>query len=279
MVRIVTDSVADLPEAIQESLGITVIPLLVHFGSQEYRDRIDMSTEEFYRRLRESKDFPTTSMAGPLAYAQAYDRVAERGDSVLVITISAKLSGTNQVARRAVGLMRRSCRVEVLDSGTATLTEGFIVMKAAEAAQAGASMEETAEIARRARSRVDFLCTFDTLEYLRRGGRIGAASAFLGSVLKINPLIALRDGVIVPAGRTRSRAKAVDRLVEFAASYSSIEELAVENTDCPEEAEALVERLAPYYPKEKMHRSTMTPVIGTHTGPGLLLVGVLGDRG
>ncbi|GAH88840.1 unnamed protein product, partial [marine sediment metagenome] len=126
--------------------------------------------------------------------------------------------------------------------------------------------------------RVDFLAAFDTLEYLKRGGRIGKAQAFLGSILRMNPLITLRDGVVEPAGRTRSRAKAIERLYNFATSFSHIDGIAIEDAACPDDAELLVERLSPKFPKERIYRSKMTPVIGTHTGPGLILVAILGDR-
>ncbi len=275
-VRIVTDSVADLPREVVERLGIEVIPMLVRFGEEEFRDGIDMTPDQFYERLATSPRPPATSMPGPPLFAEVYRRAG--ADEVLVITVSSKLSGTWSVARQARTLLPGGPRIEVMDSGTATMAEGFIVMRAAEAARAGASLEEVREAAEQARARVDFLCTFDTLEYLRRGGRIGAASAFLGSLLKVNPLIALRDGAVVPAGRTRSRARAVDLLVDFAGGFSSIEEMAVEDTACAQEAEALVQRLDAFHPRARIHRSRMTPAIGAHTGPGLLLVSVLGDR-
>jgi DegV family protein with EDD domain len=204
--------------------------------------------------------------------------MAEKTDEMLVILVSARLSATYEVARQSIDMMKKKCRVELLDSETATMAEGFIVMKAAEAAKSGASLDEVIEVARQNVPRVDFLAVFNTLEYLRRGGRIGRAQAFLGSLLRINPLITLKDGVVEPAGRTRSRAKAIDRLYEFAADYANIEEMAVEDTACPEEAEALRERLGAIFPSERIYRSRMTPVIGTHTGPGLLLVVVLGDK-
>jgi DegV family protein with EDD domain len=152
------------------------------------------------------------------------------------------------------------------------------VMKAARAAKDGAKLDEVMKVVYQNIPRASFLAAFDTLEYLRKGGRIGRAQAFLGSMLKINPLITLKDGLVEAAGRTRSRAKAVDQLYDFAASYSHIEEMAVCDTSCPEDAEALVERLGAIFPSERIYRSKMTPVIGTHTGPGLLLVAVLGDR-
>ncbi len=278
-VKIVTDTVADLPPQVVKELGITVIPLLVRFGEEMYRDGIDLTPDEFYAKLATSKAFPVTSVPSPATFADVYDKLAEETDEILAIIVSSKLSGTYEVALQSVGLMKRKCRVGVVDSGWAVMAQGFIVMKTARAANAGAKLDEVIEIARKAIPRVDFLAAFDTLEYLRRGGRIGRAQAFLGSMLKINPLITLKDGVVQPAGRTRSRAKAIDRLYDFALSYSYIEEMAVEDTACPDEAEALVERLSSRFPRERIYRSKMTPAIGTHTGPGLLLVAVLGDKG
>jgi DegV family protein with EDD domain len=277
-VRIITDSVADLPAEVARSLGIEVVPLIVRFGAQEYRDGVDLSTEEFYRMLKARREFPATATPSPSAFAAAYDRLAEQAEELLVITLSSRLSGTFQAALQGRELMRRRARVEVLDSGTAAIMEGFTVMRAAEAIRDGATLEQAAAAARAAAARSDMLCTFDTLEYLRRGGRIGGAAAFLGSLLKVNPLLTLREGLVQPAGRTRSRAGAVDRLYEYAAGFRRIEELAVEHTACPEEAEALLDRLSALHPRERIFLSKMTPVIGAHTGPGLLLVGVLGDR-
>ena len=277
-VKIVTDSVSDLPSQVVKELGITVIPIVLRWGEQLYRDGIDLTSQQFYERLKRSKIPPATSVPSPVTFAEAYDRLAEETDEVLAIIVTAKLSGTYNVALQSVGLMKRKCRVEVIDSKCATMAEGFIVMKAAKAAQAGASLDEVIDIARKTIPRVDFLATFDTLEYLKRGGRIGKAQAFLGSMLKINPLITLRDGVVEPAGRTRSRARAIDRLYEFAMSYSHIEEMAIEEATTPDEAEKLAKRLSAKFPKERIYRSKPSPVIGAHTGPGFLIVAILGDK-
>jgi DegV family protein with EDD domain len=278
-VRIVTDSVADLPPQVVKELGITVIPILVRFGEEVYRDGIDLTADEFYDKLQHSQVFPATSVPAPGTFAEAYDKLAEETDEILVITISHKLSASYEAALQGVGLMKRKCRVEVVDSLCATMAEGFIVMKAAQAAKAGASLDEVIAVTQKNIPRVDFRAVFDTLEYLRRGGRIGRAAALMGSMLKTNPIITLKDGLVEPAGQTRSRAKAIDRLYDFATSYSHIEEMAVADTACPDEAEVLAERLGAIFPKERIYRSKMTPVIGTHTGPGLLLVAVLGDKG
>jgi len=277
-VRIVTDSVADLPSQVVQELGISVVPLNVRFGTEVYRDGVDLTAEQFYERLKYSKVLPVTSVPSPGTFAEVYDKLAEETDEILAIILSAKLTGTYEVALQSVGLMKKESRVEVVDSGWATMAEGFIVMKAAQAAQTGISLDEVIDITRKTIPRVNFLSTFDTLEYLKRGGRIGKAQAFLASMVKIHPLITLRDGVVEPAGRTRSRNQAIDRLYNFAASYSHIEEIAVEDTACPDEAAILAERLSLKFPGQHIHRSKMTPAIGTHTGPGLLLVAVLGDK-
>ena len=277
-VKIVTDSVADLPSQVVSELGITVVPLNVRFGTEVYRDGVDLTAEQFYDRLVHSQTPPVTSVPSPGSFAEVYDKLAEETDEILAIILSSRLSGTYEVALQSIGLMKRKCRVEVIDSQWAVMAQGFIVMKAAKAAQAGASLDEVIAVTRNNIPRVDMCAAFDTLEYLKRGGRIGRAQAFLGSMLNINPIITLKDGVVEPAGRTRSRAKAIERLYNFAMSFSHIEEIAIEDAACPDDAELLVEQLGSRFPKKHIYRSKTTPVIGTHTGPGLLLVAILGDR-
>ena len=277
-VRVVTDSVADLPPQVTQELGITVIPLHVRFGEEVYRDGIDLTTEQFYDRLVDSEILPVTSVPSPADFASAYDKLAEETDEILVITLTSKLSGTHEVAVQSVELMKQKCRVEVVDSQWAVMAQGFIVIAAAKAAQAGAGFDELLKLTHRNINRVGILAAFDTLEYLRRGGRIGRAYALLGSIININPLITLRDGVVEPAGRTRSRSKAIDHLYEFVMNYSHIEKIAVEDAACPDDGDLLVERLSSKFPGKTIYRSKTTPVIGTHTGPGLLLVAVMGDK-
>ena len=277
-VKIVTDSVADLPQEIIDNLGITIVPMIVRFGNKIYRDNVDLTVDQFYEKLKTSAYFPVTSAPSPTDFSSAYDKLAQETDEILVITLTGKLSATYNVALQSRRLIKNKCRVEVLDSQTAIMAQGFVVIKAAEAAMEGASLDEVIEIAQNTIPRVDIFGTFDSLEFLRKGGRIGAAKALLGSALKINPLLTLKNGTVIPAGRTRSRAKAMDRISEFVESYESIEKLAVENTACSDEAEVLIEKISTLYDREKIYLSRMTPVIGTHTGPGLLFVAVLGEK-
>ncbi|UCD10227.1 MAG: DegV family protein [Dehalococcoidales bacterium] len=277
-VKIVTDSVADLPSEIAEELGITVVPLNVRFGTDVYRDGIDLTSDEFFSRLEHNEDVPVTSVPSPGSFADAYDALAEEVDEILVITISAKLSGTNEVARQSVGLMKKRCRVEVVDSRLATMALGFVVMEAAKVAQTGAGTDDVLTNVYHNIPRVEMRAAFDTLEYLKRGGRIGKAQSLLGSILNINPIIGLADGEVVPISRERSRDKAIEHLFNFVTSYSKIDGIAVEYATSTHEAKNLVDRLSTRFPDGQIYLSRASPVIGTHTGPGLLLVSVLGDK-
>jgi DegV family protein with EDD domain len=251
---------------------------MVRFGQDLYRDGFDISPDEFYERLRGSKALPATSVPAPMAFADAYDKLAEKASEIVAICVTSRLSGTYQVALQAVPLMKKKARVEVLDSEWAVMAEGFITIAAAEAGRAGASLGEVLDVAHRTMRRVDMWAAFDTLEYLQRGGRIGKAQAFLGSLLKVNPIIGLKDGEVYPVARERSRAKAIDRLYDFAGSFGNVEGLAVEYAADLDEANKLVRRLRSKYSRIPIYLSRTSPAIGTHTGPGLIVVSVVGDR-
>ena len=277
-VAIVTDSVADLPSEVVEEFGITVVPLVLRFGTDVYRDGLDLGPDEFYGRLKTSKALPATSVPPPMAYADVYDKLAEKTNEIVVTSVTGKLSATYQVAVQAVRLMKKKCRVEVLDSQWAVMAQGFITIATAKAARAGASLDDVLDAARRTMRRVEIQAAFDTLEYLERGGRIGKAQAFLGSLLKVNPIIGLKDGEVYPVARERSRAKAIDRLYDFATNFDNVEGLAIEYATDVDEANRLVKRFHSKYPQVHIYVSRTSPVIGTHTGPGLIIVTVLGDR-
>jgi len=277
-VKIITDSVADIPTEVVDELGISIIPVVLHFGEEAYHDGIDITTDQFYEKLVESKVMPTTSVPSPDVFMRTYARLAEETDEVLGIILSSKLSGLYNEAVQSVSLVNSKCRIEIIDSGCAVMEQGLVVIKVARAAKDGASLDELLDIVRTNLPRSEMLAAFDTLEFLQRGGRIGRAQALLGSMLKINPLVTLKNGVVEPAGRTRSRTKALDRLYKYAESYSHIEEMAVEGADCPDDVDNLVKRLGAIFPEERIYRCRTTPVIGTHTGPGLILVAILGDK-
>ena len=277
-VKIVTDSLGDVPPEVAEELGITVIPINVLFGPESFRDGVDLTTDQFYHKLMHSKTFPTTIVPPLDVFVDIYNKLAEETDEIAVITISHKLSAAYGAALQAKELMKRKCRVEVVDSLWAVMAQGLIVIAAAKAAKAGASLDEVVALAHFNIPRVDVRMAFDTLEYLKRGGRIGKAQAFLGSVLKLNPVLGLRDGEVFPFARERSRAKAIDYLYNFATSFSHIDEMAVEHATTPDEADKLTERLSSKFPRERIYRSKVSPVVGAHVGPHVLAVAVLGDK-
>jgi len=275
LVRIVTDSTSDLTNEIASALRISIVPLYVNFGDESYQDNIDLTTDEFYRKLADSAVLPTTSSPSPGSFAEAYDRLAEETDEILTITISSKLSASYKAAVDGEKLRKRKARVEIIDSLTAIAGLGLIVISAAKAAQAGYSLDEVINITRSSMQRVEFRIAFDTLEYLKRGGRIGTAQAFLGSMLKVNPILTIKDGITEGVARLRSRAKAIDYLYNFATSFDHIEEMAIEDANTPDDVEALLNRLSARFPRERIHKMKVSPVIGTHVGPRVIGLGIL----
>lgn len=275
-VKLVTDSTADIPPQVASALGIHVVPLYVHFGDEVYRDGFDLSPSEFYGRLATSKSLPTTATVSPVEFGQIYDNLSEDSDEILVIVLSSELSATYQVALHGKELsQKKDCRVEVIDSRLVLMPLGLVVIAAAKEAQAGARMNQVMDTAKKAMSRVYVRMAFDTLEYVRRGGRIGAARAFLGTLLNIKPILTIRNGVTTPVARERTRAKAVEHLRRFAAGFTNIKEMAVEYTTTQEEAVALAQSLDHVFPKERIYISSIGAVMGTHLGPGALGVAIL----
>ena len=275
MVRIVTDSTADLTNEIASALQITIVPLCVNFGDESYRDNIDLTTEEFYKKLANCTTLPTTSSPSPGNFAEVYDKLAGETDEILTITISSKLSASYQAAVDGAKLRKSKSRVEIIDSLSAVVGLGLIVISAAKAAQAGCSIDEVIGVTKSSMQRIELRIAFDTLEYLKRGGRIGTAQAFLGSMLKINPILTIKDGITEGVAKPRSRAKALDYLYDFAMSFSHIEEIAIEDANTPDDVENLMNRLSVGLPRERIYKMKVSPVIGTHVGPRVVGIGIL----
>ena len=274
-VKIVTDSSVDLPAQLVEELGITVVPLYVRFGNEVYRDQIDISADEFYQRLQHDPVHPSTTQPTPQDFANAYEKVAPKADGVVSIHISAKLSGTCNSAlqgkkmREEVGPV---CPIEVIDSETLTMGLGIITIAAAKVANAGGGVQEVVDEVKKMIPRMHLLFTLDTLKYLALGGRIGKAKALLGSVLNVKPILAIKDGEVVPAGQVRSRSKGIDRLVDFVQSAANIQDLAIIYNTTPDEAQTLAERIAPMFAKEKIMIARLGPLLGVHAGPGAVAI-------
>jgi DegV family protein with EDD domain len=275
VVKVVTDSCSDITPQLARELGITVVPLYVQFGDEIYRDNVDLGTEEFYHKLETSKIRPATSTATPADFAKVFTKLAEETKEILTITLSEKFSATYAAVLQGKAMVKKDCQIEVIDSRAGAGAQMLLVVLAAQMAQAGANLEQIADQVRRAIPRVHVRISFDTLEYLRKGGRIGKAQAFLGGLLKVNPILGIKDGAAFPIARCRNRTQAMDFLVNFAKGFSQIEALAIEDATTPDDLQALAERLNGVVPPERIYRSKVSPVVGSHVGPRVLLVAVL----
>jgi DegV family protein with EDD domain len=274
-VKIVTDTLSDITGDLTTELGVTVVPLYVRFGESIYRDRVEITTDEFYRRLVSDAGFPSTTQPTPHDFLEVYKNLAKETDEILVIVVSSKLSGTYQSAIQARELLKSKCRIEIIDSLSVAMGMGLIVIDVARAVKAGAKLDEAADLARKAVPRSHLIAYFDTLKYLARGGRIGKAQGLLGSMLSVKPLLTIRDGEMAPLTRVRSLNAALDYIHSAAAAFSNIKLLAVEHSTSLDNADKLVARLSSIYPKEKIYRAVISPVIGTYAGPDAMALSVL----
>jgi len=275
-VKVVTDSGADLPSQLAEEMGITVVPIYVRFGDEVYLDRVSISEDEFYERLTHDPVHPSTTQPGPQDFLEVYQKLSSDADGIVSIHLSTKLSGTYNSALMAKGMMEGGCPVEVVDSETLTMSLGLIAIVAATAAKAGGSLEEVVEEAKQTIPKIHLLALLDTLEYLKKGGRIGKVKALLGSVLSVKPMLATKDGELVPAGQARTRAKGMDKLFDFVKDAGDIQDLAVVYNTTPDEAQNLAERIGSVFDKEKIRMARLGPGLGVHGGPGALIVAIRG---
>ncbi|MHB8105007.1 MAG: DegV family protein [Dehalococcoidales bacterium] len=274
-VKIVTDTLCDITGDLATQLGITEVPLYVRFGEQVYRDRVDITSEDFYRRLVNEPKLPSTTQPTPNDFTEVYNKLAQETDEILVIVVSSKLSGTYQSATQAKDYLKGKCRIEIVDSQTVALGEGLIVIAAVNAVKAGANLVKVTEIARKAVSRSHLVAYFDTLKYLAKGGRIGKAKEFLGAMLSVKQILTVKDGEMAPLTRVHSFRSGMDFLESVPSRYPAIEGLGVEHTVNPEDGDALAARLAKIYPKVPIYRSVISPVIGTYSGPNAMALTVL----
>ena len=278
--RIVTDSLSDITSDIARQLGITVVPLTVLFSHQAFLDRVTISTDTFYDRLVHGSIWPTTTQPTPTAFAEVFNQLADTTDEILVVTLSKKLSGTYQSAIGAKSLVKKNCRIEVIDSENVAMGFGLIVIDAAKEAQKGTRLKELVDFVNQAKLRSHFIVYFDTLKYLAKGGRIGKAQGWLGSLLSVKPLLTVREGEMAPVTRVRSLNAGMDYLYNFAAPYQGhIEAIAVEHTTNKDEADKLAERFSAFVPKDRIVRSTVSPVLGTYGGPEAVAVTVFESAG
>lgn len=274
MIRIVTDSTADLPVAEAEALGITIVPLTVSFGDETYLDNIELDNAHFYEKLQTSKDLPQTSQPSPAKFQEAFTRLIDEGaDAIISVHLSSKLSGTYQSACTARDTLPEDAKkvpIEIIDSHSISAGMAYALRKAVEEAQQGKTLEEIkAQLIDRF-NRTRIIAALDTLEFVKRGGRIGLARALLGNMLSVKPIITLKEGEVVPVEQPRTRSKAYARIAQLVSEMGPLEKLTIAESN-EEVGAQLAEAFKSIYPEE-IERYKLGGVLGAHTGPGTAAV-------
>jgi DegV family protein with EDD domain len=278
MVRIVTDSTSDLPKNIVEEYDIQVVPLTVKLGNKTFRDYYDLSPNEFYKMLNETDDFPTTSQPSVDEFIQTYKKLGDK-DDIISIHISLDMSKTAQSASVALQQLP-GWKVEIIDSRTVCLGLGMIVLEAAKAAKEGADSKEILRLIDVLKSKIRLYFSVETLEYLQKGGRIGKAQGFLGTMLKIKPLLAVVDGFVTPIERVRGASKLINRIVELVKN-DAIQSKKVKATFVWGESEVqiseLISQVNAVVQVEELYRAKIGTVITSHAGPTAFAIGYYCD--
>ncbi len=266
-IGVVTDSSCDLPRSVVDDLGIDVVPLTVRFRDEALEDGVDLGPAEFWRRLEGTDRLPETAAPSPGRFLDVFNAAVDAGgiDGLVCICLSSELSGTYQAA--VLAAEQASIPVRVVDSRCVSMALGLAVMAAAEVAGDGAALEEVASASARAAARCNVFAAVDTLTYLERGGRIGQVSALVGGLLDIKPLITLEDGAVAAGGRVRTRSKAIAAIVRHASSLR-LERVSVLHAGAGSAVTDLMEALSQIAPDPIV--AELGPVVGTHTGPGVL---------
>jgi DegV family protein with EDD domain len=269
-IRVVTDSACDLPANMVAELGIDIVPLTIRFGNEELVDGRDLSPKEFWARVTSSPVLPETAAPSPGAFEEAYRRAkAEGAEGVVCVTLSGALSATYQSAELAAKSVADDVPVRVVDSRTVTMAEGLMAVAAARAAKQGKGLDDCAGVAEDLVPRTRVFGALDTMENLKKGGRIGAAQAMLGSMLSIKPIIQVENGLVEPESKQRTRSKSLRYLVEKVREHGQVEDLAVMHGDA-KDLDELLDLLGAVYPRDDILVGDIGPVIGTHGGPGVI---------
>jgi DegV family protein with EDD domain len=267
-VIIASDTVANPSDDVVNE--VPIIPLHVHFTDAIYREKFDLTSSQFYAKLKVASELPTTSQPSVGEFLAFYDELLQKARSIVLFTMSAKMSGTYQSATAAAELMP-DADITVIDTQSVLAAGGLVVMEAVRAARAGKSKGEIVALAHRVIGQTEFLFTLDTLRYLYKGGRIGGASALVGSLLQVKPILAITGGLVQPVERVRTRPKSLHRLVEIMRTRVRPEEpvhVGVMQGECKTDGEYLMDAIHRSFNCREIYFSDIGPVIGVHTGPG-----------
>jgi DegV family protein with EDD domain len=275
-IAIVTDSTSDLPPDIAQLHGISVVPLNVHIEDETFLDGVTISADEMYRRLPDQKVIPTTSAPSVGTFAELYEKLGETHDEIISVHLSSKLSLTHGAAVNAVSeLGSNGPRIEVVDTEQASMALGYTAVQAAEAIAGGSSLDDAVALVKNASKRAVFIGMVDTLKYLVRGGRIGKAQGYVGSILRVRPILTLQDGIAHPFERVRNRKKGIARLKSLVAEYAPLEKLSVLYTTDEVDAQNIANEIAEFAPDGEPVVAQLGPVVGNYLGPGTLGFGLI----
>jgi DegV family protein with EDD domain len=273
-IGVVTDSTADLRPELQERFGLGLVPLIVNWDGQTFRDKLDLTTADFYRRLRTSKTLPKTGAPSLAAFETTFRDQLKQHNAVISVNLASKLSGTCDVARKAAQSVDPQ-KISVVDSGSVSVCLGWLAEMAATLARQGAQPPQIIECLEEARGRMRIFALVETLEFLQRGGRIGRAAALAGTLLSVKPILSVNNGEVLPVERVRTMNGALRRLVELVVGLGPLERLGVVDADAATNAADVDRQLRAHYPDLSIDRGELGPVVGTHGGPGVVGVGVL----
>jgi len=271
-VKVVTDSTSDIPAELARYLDIVVVPVYLRFGDAVFRDGVDISSDEFYRKLDISADYPTTSQPNPEDFAAVFREHIGDSAGIVSINISSRISGTYNSALLARNMMDGSPPVEVIDSRFNSVGLGLVVIAAARRAQSGASFSEVVDEAYKAIGQVGMFGMFATMKYLARSGRVSKVIATASNILNVMPLLTFNNGEIVLAGLVRTLDRGMDRICAFVKNNGPVSELAVVHSAVPDQANRLKQRLSELVPEGKISIAELGAGLGVHGGPGVLLV-------
>ena len=275
-IKVVTDSTSDLDSAIAEDLGITIVPLNVHFGETVFKDGIDLNTDQFFDKLINGNVFPSTSQPSLGEFVDVYKEISQPGDVIISVHVSSKLSGTINSAQQAANTLSGTVDVRIVDTQQVSMTVGLSAVGAAQAAQEGKSAEECIAIAESVAKRSNFFALFDTLEYLEKGGRIGKARSLIGGLLKIRPILRVEDGEIGQFSKARSRNMGMLKLERAVRELGKLDDIAIVYSTDGSDAEKLAATVEELLPDGKSPFLTRVgPVIGTHAGPNLVAIAAI----
>jgi DegV family protein with EDD domain len=273
-VQVITDSTSDMPNGLNDELSIRVVPIYLRFGSETYRDGVDITRDEFYSKLASSPFHPATSQPNPEDFTSVYKEYCDNAEGIVSIHISSRISGTFNSATIAKKTLESHCPIEIIDSRMNSGGLGLVVAAAARRAKSGASLSEVIAEANKAANEVRMFGMFETMKYLEGSGRVNKTIATASRILNVMPLLTFHDGEIIRAGLVRAISKGTDKIYDFVKKNTPISELVIVHSKILDQANQLRKRLVEFIQEEKIAIAELGAGLGVHGGPGVLLAAI-----